>query len=477
MSAVSRVLSLFKKGLSLVAQNFLSLVRGRPVHLLLTGPDSVGLEHLSSLLAPLSLEKCSAVSTVHRLDSVFVTADLDDVTRSSGITSRLSRARHLVVVMATADPKVMVCRRDSRVQGLWPDGADYRLQIGDEGLKSFTEPGVLARLNGQQQWIGQTGVQVIEVSREQLVTDPSAALLQIVSALKGRNAGALSKAIQLAANRAETLEGQPDVFSDQECLKRLATQLAVYPKLAEISAELGYQPLPTDSLPSVPARRGTIVAFHTPDEVYRAEAARLRSTLEALDLEYRFFEVSPENNWVRTTLLKPSWILQAREEMSGPLLYVDVDAFVHHDPWPYLEYLEGDMGAVVYRNGQLNSATLWINDTENAREILRRWRDSADNRREADRGDLEPTGDNGDQGVLKQVVLADEASSHPRFVFHRLPVNLAYIFDRTDTYRVGPVVIEQLQVSRESLGHDKRLARRRERLLELERISSAPPAP
>jgi len=82
---------------------------------------------------------------------------------------------------------------------------------------------------------------------------------------------------------------------------------------------------------------------------------------------------------------------------------------------------------------------------------------------------LTATGDNGDQGVLKLAVLADEQSEQPRYRFQRLPVNLAYIFDRLDTYRVGPVAIEQLQVSRESAENDKRLARRRERLKELEK--------
>ncbi|MDR9434251.1 hypothetical protein, partial [Pontimonas sp.] len=55
------------------------------------------------------------------------------------------------------------------------------------------------------------------------------------------------------------------------------------------------------------------------------------------------------------------------------------------------------------------------------------------------------------------------------FIFQRLPDNLAYIFDRAETeWIVGPILIEQLQASRESTKHEKRLARRRERLRELE---------
>ena len=125
------------------------------------------------------------------------------------------------------------------------------------------------------------------------------------------------------------------------------------------------------------------------------------------------------------------------------------------------------MGAVVYENGQLNSATLWINDTPGARTILERWAEAAHERRRHDVGDLLPTGENGDQGVLRFVVEAEEELQQPAFRFARLCPNLATIFDRTDEFRVGPIAIEQLQVSRESTQNLKRLARRRERLAQL----------
>jgi len=256
--------------------------------------------------------------------------------------------------------------------------------------------------------------------------------------------------------------------------KRVALLSSIAPGLEERSRAEGYPARAARRAAKPGSDRGTIIAFHTPDPVYRAEAERLKSTLDALGLEHRFYEISPETNWVRTTLLKPSWIIPARDELSGPLLYLDVDAFVHHDPWPYLSQFHGDLGAVVYANGQLNSATLWINDTQGARDLLAEWKAAADQRREADHGSLEATGDNGDQGVLKNVVLVDEARTTRRFLVHRLPVNLAYIFDRTDTYCVGPVMIEQLQVSRESAGHQQRLARRRARLQELAAGEVAP---
>jgi len=170
---------------------------------------------------------------------------------------------------------------------------------------------------------------------------------------------------------------------------------------------------------------------------------------------------------VRTTLLKPTWIAPARKKHRGPLLYIDVDAYVHDNPWPCLEGLVSDMGAVVYPSGELNSATLWINDTPGAQTLLSVWAQGSGNRRELDNGTLRQVGDDSDQGVLRLIVEEEEKSDTPRFRFARLQPNLATIFDRLDAYRFGPITIEQLQVSREITRRDKRLARRRQRLAEL----------
>jgi hypothetical protein len=166
--------------------------------------------------------------------------------------------------------------------------------------------------------------------------------------------------------------------------------------------------------------------------------------------------------------LKPTWIAPARERLSGPLLYVDVDAYVHADPWPYVTDMEADMAAFVDESGQLKSGALWINDTPGARLILSEWAKGAGNRCGLDQGNLENSGDNGDQGVLKLVVEAEEEEDNPAFSFGRLPSNLCAVFDRTHQYRFGPLVIEQLQVSREAkYRRSKRLSRRHERLREL----------
>ena len=445
----------------------LNVVRGPAIHILLTGPDDVSMSAMVTSMKSSGGRLSHVVSVPSAQSStnfsrVVVTSSLADLTQASRVLSSVGRYRRVIVVAATADPRDLVCARWPELPHQWAEGFDYRFHLGPDGTKSFTEPGVLPRFEGLDQWASSSRATVVTGKRENLIDNPSAAMESLTQALPTSPLWLRSAMASLVPSIPETTTWN----ENSDTIARVAQQVALAPALEERALTLGYStkaPKPRKKL-----SEGTIIAFHTPDKVYRAEAARLKKTLDALGLKYHFFEVSPEKNWVRTTLLKPSWIRNAREELSGPLLYIDVDAYVHHDPWPLLSTCEGDLGAVVYRNGQLNSATLWINDTEGARELLAEWNTRAANRREDDKGDLTATGDNGDQGVLKLAVLADEASASARFRFERLPVNLAYIFDRLETYCVGPVVIEQLQVSRESAQHDKRLARRRERLSQLD---------
>ena len=447
---------------------------GSPWHIVITGPDVVGMKHLALELGrlipelQLSSTQQSAADTAQNFSGAVASVDLDDITRSRLIEKTIGRFRKAVVLAPTADPRDMVCAKWPELPHQWAEGFDYRFLLGNEGTKSFTEPGVLPRFDGLADWRN-TGATIISPPREELEDDIASVFHRLADALGGVRSRRIRAALRAAAASAAPLPISARWHENKDTAQRVLRQISLAPALEEGVKSLGYDPTLSLTKARPPKTNGgTIIAFHTPDEVYRAEAARLKSTLDALGLDYKFFEVTPEGNWVRTTLLKPHWISKARDELAGPLLYIDVDAFVHNDPWPYLSQYDGDMAAVVYNNAQLNSATLLINDTANARKVLSHWRDLADKRRDADRGDLEASGDNGDQGVLKIAVLNDETSGTGSFAFQRLPVNMAYIFDRTETYCVGPIFIEQLQASRESGGHDKRLARRRERLLQLE---------
>lgn len=442
----------------------------KPVHIVVCGPDDGTAQVLMDMLP--RLFEPSEVSVVWGQalwasavrSRVIISWDADDASRSDQIDNTLSRTRHLVWMAAVADPRELVSDPSEVLSHHFAQGADYRLHV-DGRTRSLTQPGVISRSRDVLHLIAQFGNRVVVVKREAVLSD-ARTVLDALTRVVSENGGPTVQ----SADSIETVAGmtlRPPSETAPDKAVRIDSQRQRFPELDQVAKELGYPSLSPVTQTAEVAARGLIVAFHTPDEVYRAEAERLRRSVEALGLEYVISVVEPESNWVRTTLLKPTWIAPVRKKLRGPLLYVDVDAFVHSDPWPYVQDIKADMAAVVYKNGQLNSATLWINDTPGAELILSEWAAGAGDRRGADQGDLEHTGDNGDQGVLKLVVEAEEQKVNPAFSFGRLPPNLATIFDRTDEYRFGPVAIEQLQVSREVTGRTKRLSRRRDRLKEL----------
>ena len=449
------------------------LARARPIHLVVTGPDDRCAEMLAQRLAASHLAKRvsyvagSALSVPKLRGDLIVSCDPEDVMKVGVISQEWGGLRHLLFLFVTADPRQLVSEVSPVLPHHFTQGADYRLRVGPGPTRSLTGPGVLPRLTAVYEALSTPGVKGVMVSRDDFLNRPAVIPEQLDNLLA-------DKGLSISTNWGLAFEDDREVNELREEWAKSTTrrarvnqQVERFPELEEVARRLGYPSLTTPRATQRPEAPGTIIAFHTPDEVYRAEAERLKKSLDALGLTYQIFEIEPEKNWVRTTLLKPTWIAPVRDNISGPLLYIDVDAFVHEDPWPFLADVEGDMGAVVYENGQLNSATLWINDTPGARTILERWAEAAHERRRHDVGDLLPTGENGDQGVLRFVVEAEEELQQPAFRFARLCPNLATIFDRTDEFRVGPIAIEQLQVSRESTQNLKRLARRRERLAQL----------
>jgi hypothetical protein len=449
-----------------------NLVTGaKPVHVVVCGPDDQGARALLDLVPSLFATEDVAVVWGQALwaESVrarlIVSWDPDDASRVGEIEKTLSTTRNLVYLLAVADPLVLVSERSAELPHHFSQGADYRLHV-DGATRSFTEPGVVSRSRDVLAVTKNCGSRALVIRREESNINASEALRAIVNLVKQNGgpgpatAGTAPPSFPVPAPLSP-YSGIPDRVAQVESQRRR------FPELDDVAKALGYQAPPPPAVAATVSARGLIIAFHTPDKIYEAEAERLRRSLDGLGLDYEISVVEPESNWVRTTLLKPTWIAPAREKHRGPLLYIDVDAYVHEDPWPSLDGLSADMGAVVYPSGELNSATLWINDTPEAQTLLSLWSQGSGNRRESDNGNLRQVGDDSDQGVLRLIVEEEEESENPRFRFARLQPNFATIFDRLDAYRYGAITIEQLQVSREITLREKRLARRRQRLGEL----------
>ncbi|ASV87992.1 nucleotide-diphospho-sugar transferase family protein (plasmid) [Ochrobactrum quorumnocens] len=213
---------------------------------------------------------------------------------------------------------------------------------------------------------------------------------------------------------------------------------------------------------------GTVVGFYTRNSFYADEAKRMEKSARRLGLTVETTAMDGAGSWVKNAALKPTFLLEAREAHKGPLLYVDVDAVFHKDPWPKLDAIDADIGVFYSREGNLISATIFLADTPEVLELLRQWKNACDSQPE----------------IWDQVTLQEILSniSDKRLSIARLPVSFCWVFDRFKNGFSDEVFIEQLQASRQATSkrrlfgrRSKRLVRRDERIKEIEHILAEDP--
>ena len=203
---------------------------------------------------------------------------------------------------------------------------------------------------------------------------------------------------------------------------------------------------------------GTVVAFHTTDPLYRAEAERMRRSADRLGIDTNVEQIAP-SSWLDAVRSKVGFLMRKRESIAGPLLYVDVDAIFHGDPWALLEKIEADVSFALLLDGKARSGTIYLADSSGAREFLADWQER-----------LAAAPEAWDQHPLNAI--ASEADSLP-YAWTNLPGALCFIFDRAEETvgRGVTPVIEHLQASRDltSAGSAKQ-KRRQERIREIDQL-------
>lgn len=159
-----------------------------------------------------------------------------------------------------------------------------------------------------------------------------------------------------------------------------------------------------------PNAHGKIVGFYTSNTFYEHEAARMVASAKRLGLLVHTTVVDSTGSWVRNAALKPTFLLEARREHRGPLLYVDVDAVFHRDPWPIMTTFSCDLA--VYREAdRLISATILLHDTPATLRLLEVWKERCDQDPEI-----------WDQIVLQEILDEDRASESPQYQVGELPL-------------------------------------------------------
>lgn len=376
--------------------------------------------------------------------------------------------REFKIVCVVRDPRDIVSITTASLSPFqFSQGVDYSLSESGDAIAN-DKPGIFAAYEQIRKLMDKSDVLVVRY--EDIISRPEQVRAAIArfSAPEGVQASTASADEDVSSDHGKLASHVRKDWTSPGRLERVLSQLALYPELEDIVVGLGY-PSTLDLLDSAgiprdqqrPHYRGTIVAFNTSDPLYTEEARRFKGRLSDLGLDHDVTVVPPREDWVRNCAIKPDIISSARERLEGPLLYTDVDAYFHRDPWPILEqHSNCDCAAFIKPDGELLSGTVLFNDTLAARRLIDEW---AQRQRR-----LNTTWD---QRVLQEIILEDEAKpiEEREYRFHRLSPCMTYIFDGIgfDYLYRGPIV-EHLQASREfstkKRGH---LGRRHARLKEL----------
>ena len=430
----------------------------RPKHLVISGCPRSGTTMLYNMVrgsttgaAYMPDRELSALDTYNRRDERIVTKRPLDIFRLAEIEHDLGPHREILHLVLVRDPRDLVSSKHRSIPNQFFQGYDYQFFVRPN-MKSLTGPGIAAAAEAIDQ-AEADGRRVFIIRYEDLVRDP-----EYVRRLIAFSTGFPLKrpftsfheanipddlSLQLNGVRPVDASDRP-AWTEGERYRRACSQLDLFPEMEDLAVRWGYPATDevrrTHELPSVPtvSERGTIVAFHTDDAFYTEEAARCRKRLEQLGLPHDFTSVPKNGSWVENCARKPEFLLDVRQRLRGPLLYIDVDAFVHQDPWPYLADYAGDVAAYIHGGSELISCTILLNDTSATMNLLSEWV-----KRQKERPKVY------DQRVLQDVIEGDEAGDQ-RFCFQRLPLNFSFVNDRRYPYVYGAPIIEQLQASRVS---------------------------
>jgi len=213
------------------------------------------------------------------------------------------------------------------------------------------------------------------------------------------------------------------------------------------------------------------IAYYSAGTSYEREAELLRGSLNLVGMRYNIVAVPDGGDWYANTARKARFIYEQRMEHTGPLLYIDVDAYVHRNVESYFERLGRmgyDFGAHWYRvpakghdgrevcacvrgegcdrEHRMLSGTMFFGDTQGARDLLTTWYGMNDLFRQG--GIME----GGGQKNLWYLVTCMTSLK-----VKRLPGRYCYVFDKPWAYPPSePRIIEHTIASRDNRGPKNR---------------------
>lgn len=234
-----------------------------------------------------------------------------------------------------------------------------------------------------------------------------------------------------------------------------------------------------------------VIGFYSIGTPYEQEAKTLVASLDRVGMAHKVTGFADRGGWYQNTAAKADLILDARTNIRGPLLYIDVDAFVHVNCTDdLLERTRGaDFGVHMFagpakgkkkrtvcrcvalgsrpynpdacdRPHRLLSGTLFLGDTPGALALCENW--VALNQTMRERGLVHGGG---------QKNLWFLTTCMKDLNIARLPGRYTYVYDKSWGYPPNePVWIEHLIASRENRDTIRLNRPRQNRIAELKRV-------
>lgn len=233
------------------------------------------------------------------------------------------------------------------------------------------------------------------------------------------------------------------------------------------------------------------IGFYSIGTPYEQEAQTLAASLERVGMKHRIAGFKNRGSWYDNTAAKADLIIEARKSLTGPLLYVDVDAFVHVNVEADLLALTAgcDFGVHMFagpakgknrkdvcrcvamagraygdkscdREHRLLSGTLFFGDTPAALALCENW--VALNHTMRERGLMQG-------GGQKNLWFLTTCMKDLKIA--RLPGRYTYVYDKSFAYPTAePVWIEHLIASRENRDTPRFNRSRQKRISELKQV-------
>jgi hypothetical protein len=171
------------------------------------------------------------------------------------------------------------------------------------------------------------------------------------------------------------------------------------------------------------------ISYYT--DKYKNEAAKLRQSLESLNLNYHIAGIEDQGSWDANTHFKPIFIKQQIQSQPA-VVWLDADCMVLDHPSLFYE-LDCDVAFHRFKGKELLSGTVFFKNTAKTAELLDKW--------------IEINKQNPE--IFDQKNLDQALKSMSDISIKELPPEYCFIFDLSKDYYLGVnPIIEHYQASR-----------------------------